>query len=59
MTLPFLVRFACLARAADHNISGYYNYDLDQIVGLKTDEMTGSQFTEAKTDPTTDESTDR
>ena len=59
MTVPFLVRFARTARASHHNISAHYNYELDQIVGLKSDEMTDSQLTEANTDPTTDESTDR
>lgn len=59
MTIPLLIRFARSARMSRPDNSVHYDYELDQIVGLTSYEMTESQITEGDTDPTTDESTDR
>ena len=59
MPSPFLMRFVRPAKPPRDMRSAIYDYERDELVGLQGTEMTQTELTEARTDPTTDESTDR
>jgi hypothetical protein len=58
MVIPLLSRFASIAKPRSNTVTDY-NIESEQLSHEFPAEMTRSLFTEAKSDPTTDESMDR
>lgn len=59
MSSPFLTRFAVDLKAIPSINPPTYDPSLEEQVGGISAELTGSLYTDARGDPTSDESTDR